>query len=194
MMRGSFFGCLVSGATFRQLCRANNRQTTEAFTGCPIRCARADLIGERTIKPASWACSAHGFRKSTSSSDVSNDFRRPPQLRFGDADVRLISRRICIRFTDAVPTPSKFAVSLRERPALAGSRTASADLKSSRFVVDFTVRVALATSFKSICIGLAIHGVKHSYTHLESKLESVSQRQSRSWYWKLALVTMQNSS
>src|ERR1019366_9717923 len=57
------------------------------------------------------------------------------------------------------------------RPALAGSRTASADLKSSRFRVAFTVRLAWATRFTSIWIGLAIHQQYHRYTHLGSKLE-----------------------
>ena len=170
-MLGSFFGCFVSGATFRQPCRANNRQTTEALTGWPTRCARAARMGERTNKPASRACSAHGFKKSISSCGLSSDFRRPPQFRLPEAEVRPRSSRICIRLTDAVPTPSKFAVSSRVRPTLTGNRTASADLKSLRFCVALTVRVALATSFTLMCMGLAIRRISHSYTHLESTLE-----------------------
>lgn len=81
---------------------------------------------------------------------LSSDFRRPPQFLRSEEDVRPTWRRICIRLTDAVPTPSRFAVSWRVRPTLAGRRTASADLKSSRLRVAFTVRVALATSLTSI--------------------------------------------
>ena len=178
MILGSFFGCLVSGATFRHPCRDNNRQTTEAFTGWPTRRARAARIGERTKRPAARACSAQGFRKSTSSCGVRSDFRLPPQFRVPEEEVRPMWKRVCIRLIDAVPTPSIFAVSSRVKPTLAGSRTASADLKSSRLRVVFTVRFALATSFKSIWIGLAIRKQLHNYAHLESTLEL--QRAARS--------------
>ena len=175
MIFGLFFGCFVSGATFRQPCRASNRQTTDAFTGWPTRCASAARIGERTNKPASWACSAQGFRNSISSCGVRSDFRRPPQFRRSEEKARPMWKRSCSRFTDAVPTPSILAVSSSVRPALAGRRTASADLKSSRLRVACTVRFALATSFKSIWIGLAMHKPSHNYTHLESTLESATR-------------------
>src|SRR5882724_6750264 len=152
MIVGTFFGCFVSGATFRHPCRDNNRQTTEAFTGWPTRCAKAARIGERTNRPASRAWSAQGFRKSTSSWAVSSDFRLPPQFLIREEEVRPVWKRICNLLTEAVPTPSMLAVSSRVRPTLAGSKTASAERKSSKSRVVFTVRFALATSFTSMRI------------------------------------------
>jgi hypothetical protein len=70
-------GWRVSGATLRHPCRANSRQTTEAATGRPKRCASAARIGERTSSPASWACSAYGARNSASCSTLSSALRRP---------------------------------------------------------------------------------------------------------------------
>ena len=154
---GSLLGCRVSGATFRQPCRARNRYTTELATGRPNRCAKAARMGETTSTPPALACSAHGCRKARSASESRRARRRPPHdFRRFPRPCRRHRNRACSLGTVARPTPSSCAVFSNVAANSAGNRMAMAWRYSSRSRVRWVTWCAWATNLKSICRGLAI--------------------------------------
>jgi hypothetical protein len=155
---GSLFGCRVSGAIFRQPCRARNRYTTEAATGRPSLCDKAARMGDTTNTPPVLACSAHGLMKSRSSSILRRARRRPPQEDLcGTApSPRRFLNRVWRRCTVARLTPSVCPVCSRVTSRSAGNEIANACLYSSRLTVWRATWCACITSFISIRFGLAI--------------------------------------
>src|ERR1043165_4123765 len=122
---GLLLGWRVSAAPFRQPWGANSRYTTEGLTGWPSRCAKAARIGETTTKLPVAALGNQGFKKATSSSGVSRDCRRPPQLRAATGNAAPCSRKAaCSRDTVAPPPPKTSAVCSRVAPNKAGRSTA----------------------------------------------------------------------
>src|SRR3972149_4468833 len=155
---GSLLGCRVVGAIFRQPCRARNRYTTEAATGRPNFCDRAARMGETTNTPPVLACSAHGLRKSRSSSITIRARRRPPQadLRGAAPSLRRLLNRVWRRCTVARLTPSVWPVCSRVIPKSVGNDIANACLYSSRSPVWRATWRACLTRFTSVLFDLAI--------------------------------------